>query len=153
MFGLLIFTVFLQIAIPALIIFLIVRFFVNRHKKKSTPITYLEILRWTILLAAGYCGIAGITTFPYAVIGSDVESNTLVITYLLAGMLLLLAGLALKELTGKFLMVLGTLLLLIGIVPVFDAFGSSGAFAAVLAAFVVLIVIAVRMSRKANRHG
>lgn len=138
--------------LPVLIIVWIVKHFSHRkdsnHKTKPTGLR--ELMLGFIMITAGVAGIAGIVLIP--MVFFDVEdigdSNTSLFIYLTASMLLLMLGIFLKDLTGKFLMILGIILLLVSVVPFVENFGSSGAFIVLLLVFVALVVLIVRVSRK-----
>lgn len=92
--------------------------------------------------------------FPVGFLGVDNigKSSTALVTYVIASMLFLIAGTIIKNLTGKFLMTLGIFMLLFSVLPFITNAGKSTGLIAILIAFIVLVTLIVRSSRK-EQHG
>lgn len=149
-------SVLVTVVLPIAIVVWIVRYFYHRshpHEKKKFSFGLRELIITSIVITAGFAGISGIVLSPITFF--DVEdisdSSTALFIYLVASMVLLMLGIALKDLTGKFLMILGVIILLFSVVPFIGEVGSSGAFIALLLVFVSLVAIIIRVSRKESR--
>jgi hypothetical protein len=153
--GIIISTLF-SILIPLVVVVLIVRLIA--HHRGSGPkrpfLQFREVILGSLILAAGFCGVAGLYALPVAIFGPDEEFSTQVLVmHLVSAIVLLILGLFVKQVTGKFLMVVGLILLLGAFGPAFEALGSAGALIAVVVAFIVLIGVTVYVSRKASKNG
>jgi hypothetical protein len=147
----------ISLLVPVLIIVLIIRL-IMRHRdgahQNGPLLKFREVLLSTLVIAAGYCGVVGLYALPIALFGEESEyANQVLVTHLISAIMLLIAGLFIKNVTGKFLMVVGLFLLLMALGPAFQTLGSGGALLAVILAFAVLIVITVHVSRKARTNG
>lgn len=153
--GIILSTLF-SILIPLLIIVLIVRLIMHHrgNGQKRPLLQFREVVLASLILAAGFSGVAGLFALPIALFGSDSEFSTQVLTtHLISAIALLISGLLIKQVTGKFLMIVGLILLLSAFGPAFQTLGSAGALVAVLLAFAVLVAVTVHVSRKARANG
>ncbi len=141
-----------SIVLPIVLVVWLIKYFLHRkdpeHKTKSLGLR--ELMLVSIMISAGVAGISGIILIPMVFFGvEDIDgSNTALFIYLAASMLLLMLGIFLKDLTGKFLMILGIILLVVSVVPFVGNFGSTAAFIVLLLVFVALVSLIVRVSRK-----
>jgi hypothetical protein len=147
----------ISLLLPVLAVVLIVRL-VIRHRDGSHAsgplLSFREVLLFTLIISAGYCGVAGLYALPIALFGSgSTNINPTLVTHLIGAIVLLVAGLVIKHVTGKFLMVVGLIVLLAAVGPALQTLGSGGALLAVVIAFAVLISITVHVSRKARTNG
>lgn len=140
------------------LIVLVIRLLLGHKGKNAKPIGLREILLTCLIIAAGYAGLVGLFMLPYAFVGTDSgtykeESYGILAAHLVAAIGLLISGMIVGRLTGRFVMSLGIILLIGSTFPAFETLGSSGGFIAVLLAFIALIVITVKVSKKAENHG
>lgn len=147
-------TLFIPVGI---VIFLIRLFTKNKNSKpgESKPRDMVrDIFLLSIIMSAGISGIAGIFIIPTTFFNvTDItQSGTAMSIYLIFSMILLIAGVYMKELTGKFLMILGVVILIFSVLPFIDQFKSIGGFIVALIVFGLLVWLVVRSNRKAS-HG
>lgn len=148
----------LFIVAPIVVLVLIIRYFVAKKKDPQNlnkPAFGLrELLLGSLMLAAAITGITGALMVPVGFLNVEdiADSSTALVVYIVASMLFLIAGVVIKDLTGKFLMILGIIMLLFSVLPFAANFGQSAGFVAVLIAFIVLVALIVRASRK-EQHG
>lgn len=148
---------FVSLAVPALIVFFIIKL-VSKNTKphdsdNHTNIDYLKLIFLVCLMAvAATAGIAGVILIPKAFFGVNefAGSGTALTVYLLASMFMIIVGILLKELTGKFLMIIGILLLIFSVLPYVAQYKTLGGFFLVLATFIVLVYLVVKSSRKVH---
>jgi hypothetical protein len=139
--------------VPLIILVWIIRAFTHRgHHGKTRQANYRDLLLATVGLSAGYAGAAAIYYLPPALFGSD-SDNAVFASRLVIGVLLLIAGIALKKLTGVFLMIMGLVAFTLAAPFVFNNLGSAGALVAAFVAFIALVVFAMRINKKADHHG
>lgn len=158
MYMVIIFNLLFFIVLPIVVIVLVVRHFINKNKKNGTnkpvKLGLRELLLGCLMLCATVTGITGVVMIPKAVFDADdiTKSSLALIVYITASLLFLILGVLLKNLTGKYLMILGILLLIFSVVPFVSNMGKSAGFIAVLVAFIVLVALVVKSSKKEN-HG
>lgn len=155
--ALLIFSFLIPVIILAGIIYVIVKL-VNGHKngKKTKPFGFREIILTCLVIAAGFAGIVGFFSLPYAFVedsSSGSESYVILATHLVCAMGLLIAGMLAGHFTGKFVMSIGIILLIASAIPALETLGSAGGFLAVIIAFFVLIAITIKVTKKADGNG
>lgn len=150
----------LSILIPVAIIVgivLLVRILAQRngHNTKAVRSFGLrEVTLGSLMIAAGFAGLSGFILLPYALFADDASNTKHILVALVSVVGLLVGGLALRGLTGKFLMIIGVLLLLGGFGPAFDSLDSSvTGLLAVLTAFGILIGVTIWVSRKGQGDG
>ena len=144
------FSFLLFVVLPIAAIVWFVRFLMHRGKgsKSARKLEFRDLLIVASVSAAGFCGIIALYYFPLAVFGVTEENSSVFAMRLIGGMVLLLVGLWMKGVTGNFLMSIGIIGFLLAMPFAFDNFGSVGTFALVVAAFIGLIVAALRQSKK-----
>jgi len=139
--------------LPLIILIWIIRAFTHRgHKGKPRQATFRDLMLATVGLSAAYAGGVMIYYLPPQLFGSSAD-NAVFAARLIIGVLLLVAGLALKKITGVFLMCMGILAFVLASPFVFENLGSAGALIAAFVAFAVLVFFAVKVSKKAEHHG
>jgi hypothetical protein len=153
-------SIFLTFGIPILIIWLIVRLIIHFKSDRRTPIlTIKNTLIMLYTLATVFSGVAVGFALPFTVASLGESSSEYnyttfhLVAHLAFAICLLAAGQFIGRYTGKVLMITGVILLLFAAAPSFSELGSGGAFLGVLTAFVALIWLAVRNSKKGVQNG
>lgn len=141
-------------ALIGLVVWIIKHFSGNKSDKPKRGIGLKEVYLVCLIGAATMTGLAGILLIPrvYFDIENVFDSSSALFIYLFISMIILIGGIALKKLTGKFLMLLSVFLLLISVVPLVASAGQGAGFLAVLVAFGVLVGLIIKSNNKAN-HG
>lgn len=146
--------IILAFAVPIFIIIFIVHLFArSRQKGKAArPMTDREFILGMLAAAAGLAGLISLYELPAMLVSDDRNSEPAIFAIrIVIGISLLLVGLLLQEFTGKFLMVIGVIFMVLASPFLFENLGSFGAFLAVLFAFIALIAAAVHFNKK-SRH-
>ncbi len=143
------------LAVPVLIVVFLIKLIAKSAKPRDdgnhVDIDHLKsIFLVCLMIAAAIAGIAGVILIPKAFFGVNefAGSGAALTVYLLASMLMIIVGILLKELTGKFLMIIGILLLVFSVLPYVAQYKTLGGFFLVLATFIVLVYLVVKNSRK-----
>lgn len=107
-----------------------------------------------LIICASIIGLAGSLMIPNSVFSANYLTNPSVtlIIYIATSMILLMSGMKLKGLTGRFLMILGVILLVVNIIPFVNNMSRGIGLVAVLIAFIVLVGLIVKASRE-DQHG
>lgn len=144
----------LAFLIPVGLIIFIIRHFTKNKDSKSEGSKNRDPLRdvflFSITMSAGIAGVTGIFLIPstFFNVADITQSSKAMSIYLIFSMILLICGVVIKELTGKFLMVLGVILLVFSVLPFIDQFKSVGGFVVALLVFGLLVGMIVRSNKK-----
>lgn len=149
-----IFSIILTFIIPIAIIYFLVRYFTRgkgpNGRSSKPPSGLREVFLFSIICAATFAGLASIFLLPVAFLGVEdfAGSGTALAVYLIASMAFLMLGMIFKDIVGRFLMVMGIIILVFSVLPYVANFRSTGGFLLVLGVFILLVFLIVRASRK-----
>ncbi|HLC91677.1 MAG TPA: hypothetical protein VJC09_01350 [Candidatus Saccharimonadales bacterium] len=156
MLGLMIFILFSLLGwlIPILIIVWIVRMVMHRHDHANNKrsIDLRDFVITAVLAAAGYCGILAFYFIPLAIFGNNAD-NAVFATRLIVGVMSIMLGIAVKHITGNFVMIMGIVAFLLDLPFIFDNLGSLGVLLILVLVFAGLVVTTIKLSRKPVPHG
>lgn len=138
---------------PIFIIMFIVYLFARSHQKSKAArsMNDREFILGMLAAAAGLAGLISLYELPVLLVSDERNSESAIFAIrIVIGISLLLVGLLLREFTGKFLMVIGVIFMVLASPFLFENLGSFGAFLAVLFAFITLIAAAVHFNKKSR---
>jgi len=155
LFGIL-FSLLLWIGLPILFLVWLVRLMVRNvggHKdnKPKQELTDRDVIMGFLILAAGTSGLSGVFGIAENVFGGTGTPSGFA-SLIISAMLLLVVGYVLRGLSGKFLMVLGVIVLAMALPSVFSNLGDIGTFFLILVAFIGLIVAAIKIGKSREVH-
>lgn len=149
----------LYVAVPAGIIYLIVKLASHAsNKNKGVPgVTHTtsitrDISLAFLLLSGFFIGLVSIYYMPTQLFGFTTKP-AIFVTQVIAGIIVLLVGLALNGILRNFLLAISIVTLLAASPYVFESFGSAAALIALFIAMVVLVVVTIRLSRHGSIRG
>ena len=150
----------ISLLVPVLVVVLLIKLILHHRDGKHGPfLKFRDVVLATLMAAAGFVGLAGLYVLPYVLFDSDAlfsndsPSTSIFAVHLVCAVGLMIAGMLFQKVTGKFLMVVGLLLLITASFPALEGIGSAGSLIAVIAAFAVLVALTVHVSRKAAKNG
>lgn len=142
------FTLLINFVLPIVVIYAIYRL-VTRDKHEIRRAATRDLVIGVLALVTGYVGLISLYRLPEVLL---VESESAIFAMrLVAGVACLAIGAFMRELTGKLLMVVGLMLVLISSPFIFENLGSKAAYVFVLIAFLALIGLTVYMHNKNER--
>lgn len=143
---------FLVLPLTALI-FLVRKFMLKTNR--SANLGLREIFLGCLMLCAGVTGLVATIMIPGSVfnVRDTIQSSTTAIVYILASMIFLMTGITIKGITGKFLMILGIIMLLISLVPILYSIGKIAGLIATFLAFIILVGLTIKASKKGTNNG
>jgi hypothetical protein len=142
------FTLLINFILPIVVIYAIYRL-VTRDTATARRAATRDLVVGILALITGYVGIISLYRLPEVFL-SESES-AMFATRMVAAVACLVAGAFLRELTGKLLMVVGLLLVIISSPFIFDNLGSKAAYVFVLLSFLTLIGVTVYLHNQREK--
>jgi hypothetical protein len=144
------FTLLINFLLPIVVIYGIYRL-ITRDRVNSRQAVTRDVVIGVLSLLTGYVGVISLYRLPEIFL---IESGSAVFAMrMVAGIVCLATGAFLRELTGRLLMVIGLVLVLISSPFIFENFGSKAAYVFVLASFVALIALTVYLHNQNEKNG
>lgn len=103
-----------------------------------------------VIFAAIASGLSGIILFPKVFLGVDnlSDSGVALTFYFITSMILVMAGIQIKQLVGRFLMLLGISIIIFAVYPYITNYKTIAGFLVILATFILLVYLIIRSHNK-----
>lgn len=122
----------------------------DKHGKREA-ISDRDFIIAFLAAPAVVAGFGGINYLAENIGPAQEEDAISFIIKILAGVLLLVAGITLSGITGKIQMILAIILLFMAMPFAFESLGDAGAFLAILVAFILLIMTVLWLNKREKK--